>query len=82
MPAAADDTTTDTANGTDLSGLLGQLTDLGGAAANLYKAFGNQPAAAAAPAAAPASSTNWAKYLPWAIGGVVLLIVLGFVFKK
>jgi len=28
------------------------------------------------------SSSNWQKYLPWAIGGVVVLFLLGFVVSR
>lgn len=41
------------------------------------------PTANASGSAAPAAPANsWTAYLPWAIGGVVLLVVLGFVFRK
>lgn len=66
-----------------LQDFLGQVTDFGQAAANIYKVFGDQPQAKAPAApAATASSPSWIKYLPWAIGGLVLLVALGFVFKK
>lgn len=43
----------------------------------------NRPVASSAPAAsAPAASFDFQKYLPLAIGAVVLLVVVGFVFKR
>jgi len=32
--------------------------------------------------AASSSSSSWKKYLPWAIGAVALLVVLGFVLRR
>ena len=67
------------------SNLLNTAVNAGtGALNNLVGGHGNvaptatQPAAAAAPA--PAAS--WTKYLPYAIGGFLLLVVVGIIFRR
>jgi hypothetical protein len=64
--------------------LLSTLGKLAGTAGDVYSRFtGKTPAAAPPPTAAPATSTSsWQKYLPWAIGGVVVLVVVALVFKR
>jgi len=66
-------------------GFLQSAEKAGVGAADVIKLFtgGNNSApAAAAPAPAASASPEWMKYLPWAIGGVILLVVVGMVFKK
>jgi len=60
--------------------LLRSATDIG----KSYLQPNNRPAPPVTPAApAPAAvSTNWKQYLPYAIGAVVLLVVVGLVFRK
>ena len=68
------------------SGLLDTVGAWGNTAGTLYNTFTNNGAAPATPTATasptPAASSGFSKYLPWVIGGVVLLVVLGIVFKK
>ena len=69
------------------SGLLSTLDTLGKVGqtgAGLYTSLPGKaaPAGTAAAPAAAASTSTWTKYLPWIIGGVVLLVVLGFVFRR
>jgi hypothetical protein len=74
-------------NGTSTSdpSWLTTLTNLAKTAAQTYSAFNKQPTPA--PTLARQSSggavttPSWQKYLPWAIGGVVLLVVLGMLKK-
>ena len=65
-------------------GFLQSAEKAGVGAADVIKLFtGDKSAPApAAPAPAAAASPEWMKYLPWAIGGVILLVVVGMVFKK
>lgn len=69
------------------SGLLQTIkgwTDVGAGVYNTVTGR-NQKPAAAAPAvltAQPAQQPTWTKYLPWVIGGVVVLVILALVVKK
>lgn len=66
----------------DVLGGLGALANTG---AQVYGTItGTHPPQTTGPApAAPAPTTPaWQKYLPWAIGGVVLLLVVGLVFRR
>jgi len=66
-------------------GFLQSAEKAGLGAANVIKLFtggDSAPAPVAPTTAAPAASPEWMKYLPWAIGGVILLVVVGMVFKK
>jgi len=63
-----------------VDGIFGAANNIAG----LYNAFARPntaaPQVATAPAAAPAA--DWKKYLPWGIGAVVLLVVVGLVMRK
>jgi hypothetical protein len=69
-----------------LTNILDTASKLGTTAGQVYsQVAGNNPLAAntqARQAAAPAAPINWQKYLPWGIGAVVLLVVLGIVFRR
>lgn len=71
----------DTGDSTSLDSILGSVKDLAGTASSVYGAVTGTPQRAA-PAPAPVASSTWQKYLPWAIGGVVLLVIVGVLFKK
>jgi hypothetical protein len=83
-----DDTTNDSGSG-DSSGssgnLLNGLLSFANQGSQIYKNIigGSSPTAPATPkATAPAATTStWQQYLPWAIGGVVLLVVVGLIFR-
>ena len=61
-------------NGVNLNSILGGVTQLAGAAGTLYGQVNGRPVNK--PAAPASSSSALTKYLPWAIGAVVLVIVL------
>jgi hypothetical protein len=63
-------------------GFLQSAEKAGVGAADVIQLFTGKKSAPAPAAAPAASSPDWMKYLPWAIGGVVLLVVVGMVFKK
>jgi hypothetical protein len=67
--------------GTGLLSTLGTATNTGLGIYNQIK--GVSPAKPATPpVVGSAPSSNWQQYLPWAIGAVVLLVVVGVIFKK
>jgi hypothetical protein len=74
----------DTSEDSVWSGLLKDVGDVANKGVGIYTALkGNKTAKPPAPApAAIAPQSNWQQYLPWAIGGVVLIVVLGLVFKR
>ena len=75
-------------SGSSSPGLLDYVGRLGSTAGSLYSAFGKTnapPPARSVPtltAAAQPASSSLTKYLPWGIGAVVLIAVLGFVFSR
>ena len=60
-------------NGASLDSILSGVSRLAGTAGTLYGQVAGRPAA---PKPAAAASSGLSKYLPWAIGGAVLLFVL------
>jgi hypothetical protein len=64
------------------SGLLTNLGTLVKTGTSVYSSLNGKTAATAAkPASTAASSSSFTKYLPYIIGGVVLLAVVGFIFR-
>lgn len=67
--------------------ILSGIERLGETASKVITAVNSkQTVAPAAQPAAPVStskaSSDWQKYLPWAIGGLVVLLVVGLVFAR
>jgi hypothetical protein len=56
------------------SGFFKTLQDAVTTGANVYKTVNGQPK--------KATAATWTKYLPLMIGGVVLIVVLGIVFRR
>jgi hypothetical protein len=82
-------TSTGTSGGFDWGSTLGTLGQFAGTAATVFTAITNQKAAADIAKAnaaaknniATATGNSFAKYLPWILGGVVVL-VLGAIFLR
>jgi len=65
--------------------LLKGATDVASKGAAVYQSLKGAPPVKAAPTPTvtpTANTANWQKYLPYAIGAVVLLVVVGLVFKR
>lgn len=77
-------------SGSSLSDTIDSLLRYGQAGYSAYQAATNKPSTTKPPAvpgtpasyAPPPSSPAWEKYLPWGIGVMVLLVVVGLVFKR
>ena len=68
----------------DSSGLLNSIMGYASQGADIFKNLTGQTKAAT-PAATPAPATttsSWSTYLPWVVGGLVLVVVLGLVFSR
>ena len=69
-----------------LDGLLGTIGNLASTGRGLYDTIAGRQSAVTPPAVTAASAapetSSWTKYLPWVIGGVVLLVVLGVFMRK
>lgn len=72
--------------GSGLLDTIGKLTNTGlevyGAVSGKTAATPSTPTAAGAPSAPASSGSSWGSYLPWVLGGVVLLVVVLFVVRK
>ena len=69
------------------SGLLSNVVNLAGQGAGIYKQLttsGNTagPVLAKPPTVVPQATPAWKQYLPWAIGAVALIVVVGFLFRR
>jgi len=69
-----------------LGNILDTASKLAGTAGTVYNQVAGNPAtnplAANTQARQAAAPVNWQKYLPWGIGALVLLVVLGIVFRR
>jgi len=77
---------TDSSSGFSIADAIKTATDVVNAGAGAYKTISGSPATAVAAAkpgtAATAATTALQKYLPYILGGVALLVVGFFVFRK
>jgi hypothetical protein len=71
----------DSTNSTDLTGYISDLSSLGTTAGGILGALKGKPAAAASKPAA-ATTSSWTAYLPWIIGGGVVLLIVAVVLGR
>jgi hypothetical protein len=84
MPAENTDLTaaTGASEQDSVTSTLNTVEQFGTTAANLFKAFTGGDAKPAAQTSAPAAAkTDWAQYIPWAIGGLIALVVVAMLMR-
>jgi hypothetical protein len=65
------------------SGLLSSLGTLGNTAGNIIGALnGKSPATTAKPGTATTTTSSMSKYLPWAIGGIVVVVLMVVLLRR
>lgn len=65
-----------------LNGFLETIGDLGQSAADIYKTATADNRPVVSPAVQRANAQNWQKWIPAAVGGIVLVVVLALVFRR
>lgn len=66
----------------DFTNSVAGLVKTGADVANTIAGKSGTQAPATPTTSAPAAPSSWTKYLPWVIGAVVLLVVLGVFMRK